>query len=369
MKMFGWTAVACLAIALTGGCSKSGSTPSPDKPDVYIQSLFNSISSGDSKAVWNALPAKYQSDVVGLKNDFAAKMDADVWNKAFVVVAKAAHVLKTKKDMLLQNPLLTLLPPDAMNSLKGSWDTVAGMIETLAQSEIKTLDGLKSADPATFFASTGNALFGSGLKVAETFPPAAERVAKAKKVKVSLLKLDGDTATVKVETEGEPTSEDVVKRIDGKWLPIEIVNDWDKNIAAAKANLADLNIPPELKPSLMEGLTAVEGRIDALQAATDQATFDKELVNLTQVVQAFMASPMPDVKPTGTGAPGAGAPGAPPLGGPALGNGPGSLPAPGSLPKPNATITPPTFNPPPGAPSSGASSSSTPPLGGPALGK
>lgn len=369
MKMFGWMASACIAVALVGGCGKGDSTKVPagddpalmalaDKPDVYMQSLFNSFTAGDSKALWNALPSKYQADVVGLKNDFAAKMDADVWNKVFVVVGKAAQVLKTKKEMLLANPLLEMVPPPAMDSLKNGWDSVVGMVDTLAQSEIKTLDGLKSADPAKFLASTGNMLLGSGLKIAETFPPAAERVNKAKKVKVSLVKQDGDVATVKVETEGEEPSNDVVKRVGGKWLPVDIVNDWDKNIAEAKANLADLKIPPELKPSLMEALSAVEGRIDALQAAKDQETFNKELINLTQVVQAFMSAPMPEAKPTGTAAP-TGAPGAGPLGGPSLGNGPGSLPPPGSLPKPSGTITAPTL------PGSGASA---PPSSGPALG-
>jgi hypothetical protein len=374
MKMFGWMASACIAVALLGGCSKGdsganvpGGKEDPaakalmalaDKPDVYMQTLYNSIVSGDSKAIWNALPAKYQADVVGLKNDFAAKMDADVWNKTFVVVGKTAQVFKTKKEMLLANPLLEIVPPPVVDSLKNSWDSVVGMVDTVAQSEIKTLDGLKSADPATFLASTGNMLLGSGLKVAATFPPAAERVAKMKQVKVSLVKVDGDTATLKVETEGEPAMNDVVKRVDGKWLPAEIVDGWDKNIADAKANLADLKIPPELKPSLMEGLTAVEGRIDALLIAKDQETFNKELNNLTGVVQAFMSAPVPAATATGTGAP-AVAPGTAPLGGPSLGSGPGSLPPPGSLPKPSGTITPPTL------PGSGVGA---PPSSGPALG-
>lgn len=379
MKMFGWMATALVAVALVGGCGKSepaanvpGGAPAKedpaekamlalaDKPDVYVQSLFNSISSGDSKALWHALPAKYQADVIGLKNSFATNMDADVWNKAFTVVGKAAQVLKTKKEMLLANPLLGFVPPPVTDGLKNSWDTVVGMIDTIAQSEIRTLEGLKTADPATFLASTGNALLGSSLKVAETFPPAAEQVGKVKKVKVSLVKQDGDTATLKVETEGEKPSEDVFKRVGGKWLPAGIVDGWDKNINDAKANVADLKIPADLKPSLMEALTAVEGRLNALLAAKDQETFNKEVENLVGVVQAFMNAPMPGAAPTGTGAPagatgtaspGTASPGTAPLGGPSLGNGPGSLPVPGSLPKPSGTITSPAL---PGGPALGA---------------
>ena len=385
MKMFGsWLAIASLAIVL--GCNKSdpavnvpGAAPAveedaqakslramADRADVYVQTVINSIADGQAKAVWNALPTKYQADVRGLKDAFAAKMDADVYNKLFVVVGKLSQVLKSKKEMLLQSDMLKSLPQPILDGLSKDWDKIVGVVDAIAQAPIKTIDGLKSTDPGTLLDSAGNLIFSQVLKAAESNPLIGEQV-KLRKVKVSLVKLDGDTATLKIETEGEPppTTDDVFKKVDGKWLPEKMVAEWDAAIEKAKTNLADFEITPEMKKVTLGPLNAVESILDAMLAAPSQAAFDQELAKLVQIGVDFAKEPMqpPTGAPSGTaplGGP-AGVPtlGGPTLGGPAIGTGPGSLPTPGSLPKPSGTITPPTLPP---APTSGASSN------GPSLG-
>jgi len=409
MKMFGWMASACVAIALIGGCSKSepaanvpgapGAKAPPkedpaekallalgDKPDVYVQSLADSIADRQPKAIWNALPAKYQADITGLKNGFAAKMDAEVWNKAFAVIGKLAQVLKTKKEMLLASPKLQEVP-FAAEVLNKSGDTFAGILDGLAKSEIGTLDGLKAAHPGDFLDTTGGKLIIDGLRVAETIPGVGEQV-KLEKAKVSLVKIEGDGAMLKIETPSNTTGPNEVafRKVEGKWLPAGMVADWDATIARGKDYVADFNIPADTKTMAVQMLDYTSKTLDTMLAAKDQATFEKGLDELGAQI-AGLAAPAP--APTGTAGPAgtAPAPGSAPLGGPSLGSGPGSLPTPGSLPKPSGTITsptlpgtgvgappssgpaiPPTLTPPPGAPSSGASSSTVPPAGGPALG-
>ncbi|MCE9605898.1 MAG: hypothetical protein K8U03_13460 [Planctomycetia bacterium] len=352
MKTFGTgMAIACLALAV--GCGKSDPAASKegsagalaaaaDKPDVYVQALLDSIEAGDSKAVWNGLPAKYQADVKAIKNEFAGKVDPEVWSKGFVVADKLAQTLKTKKEYLLGSPLLAGAPPPVVESLKNNWDTITAMVDSVAQSEIKTVDGLKAIDPGKFLEVTGNKLLVGGMKIAETTSPeAAGEINKVRKAKVSLVKVEGDKATLKVETEGEPPKDDVVfKKIDGKWLPGEMVDGWDKQVAAMKGELAEMKITPEQKAQYLQGIGMAEATIDGLLGAKDQASFNGQLSAVMMMASMFggLGGPPPDA----LGSPGT--PGGVPVGGPEMKlGGPGSFPPPGSLPKPSGTIVSPTL--------------------------
>lgn len=383
MKTLGsWMAIACVAFAL--GCSKSeptppkelGGTQSPpkpvappdptaqklaalaDKPDVYVQAQLDSFAAGDTRVVWNMLPSKQQADVLALKNEFAANVDADVWNKAFVVLGKLTQVLKAKKQMVMATPMFEAVKPFEKN-----WDNVVNVIDSIVQSEIKTIDGLKSADPAVFLAATGDTLLKGAVQVADSVPPAAQSLDRIRKAKVTLVKHDGDSATLSVMFGGEtePQNEQFT-RVEGKWVPAELLAGWDANITAAKASLADLKkLPPGFKAETINGLTAVEKKLDALLAATDQKAFDAEFEQLAGDIQA-MASPP-------TSGPGALTP---PPGAPSPTAGPGSIPPAGSLPKPSGSISPPPGTPPAGPSLNGSSSNGpslgTPPLSAPASG-
>lgn len=379
MKTFGsWLAIACVAFAL--GCNKSD-TPAPDaavkpgasakpsappdpaaaklaavadKPDVYVQTLMDEIASGNVRAVWTALPEKQQADVISLKNEFATKMDADIWNKVFVVLDKATQVLKAKKEMILNSPMFGIVKLAGGDAVDKNWDTVVGLIDTIAKSEIKTIEGLKSADPAVFLATTGNTLVGGGLKVAETIPQAAAGISQFKKVKVTLVKVEGDTATLNTKVEGEPEGkEGVFKKVDGKWLPASEVAEWDQQIKAAKAGLADLQIPAPMKTEFMNSLGVIEKRLDSLLAASNQEAFDTALGELVQDVQALNA-PMAVTEPKAPG----------------FGSGPlptGTAPA-GTAPKSSATGASPFPSPSISPPSSGAGSpGASAPSSGPSL--
>lgn len=349
--MFRWTVAGLLA--LTIGCSKSepaggtaavpGAAAPAAKPaevaaDAYVQGVIDRLTAGDASALWNALPAKYQADVATIKNEFAAKIDADVWNKAFAVVGKLGQVLKDKKAFILSGAASQFVPPDAKEPIDKNWDAVVGMLNTLAASELKTIDGLKNADVGRFLSSTGNVIFAAGVKTAEAAnPEAAAEIAKARKSKVILVKQDGDTAILKLETDGETKPEKEFKRIDGKWLPAEMVAGWDQGVVDVKADMAAIAIPPEQKEMVMGALGQVETLLDKLLAAKDQTAFDAEI-----------GMGMMQLGPLLGGLGGGGGMSGPPGGVPGAAPGviPGAPPGlgPGGAAPP--TITPPTVTPP-----------------------
>jgi hypothetical protein len=325
-----------------GGAGGYGAAPSKPPvdvaPDVYVQGVINSALTGDAGAVWNALPAKYQADVKSLKDEFAGKVDAEMWNKGFEVVGKLGRVLRDKKDFILAGALGGFLPAESKEPIKANWDSVVGLLNTLATSEIKTVDGLKQADPGRFLSSTGTAVLSGGLKAAAADKDAAEKLAKARTAKVILDKHEGDTATLKLEVDGklEPEVKEF-KKIDGKWLPADMIADWDKGVADMKNDMSSLAVPPEQKLAVMGMLASVDQLLDKLLAAKDQAAFDGE------VGMAMMQfGPLLGGLGGGGGA----------MSGPPVGLPPGGAPSASGFDGPSFTppIVPPTITPPPVTP-------------------
>ena len=102
-----------------------------------------SMEAGNLRALWDALPASYQSDVNDLIHTFAANMDADVWRAGAGLLQKAIRVLKEKKEFILKQPALAQSPMDA-TTMAENWDPLVGVLETIATSELADLQKLKT---------------------------------------------------------------------------------------------------------------------------------------------------------------------------------------------------------------------------------
>lgn len=329
---------ATAAAPAAGGAAPAPATPAAVSPDAYVNDVLHSFASGDATKLWDALPAKYQSDVKSIVAEFAGKVDADLWNKGFALLGKTAKVLKEKKQYVLGSQIAgAFAPPDAKEAVSKNWDSIVGMLETVATSDIKTIDGLKSVDIGKFVSTTGNALLSGGMKAAEAANPQAKaELERVRKAEVKLVKTEGDTATLSMVDESGAPKEKVFKKVDGKWLPAEMVAAWDKGVADIKTDMASVAIPPEQKAQAMGGIAMVESTIDQLAAAKDQAEFDKVLAGIFTMFAPMMGP--------GGAAPGGPAPGAPGLVPPTL---PGAPALPGGGPALTPPSAPPTVPPPP----------------------
>lgn len=273
-----------------------------DQPDVYVRKLFDVLYSGDAHVAWLALPPGYQADVTALKNDFAAKIDPELWEKAFVVGGRFAEVFKTKREMFLKSQVLATMPDDIREPMIKSWDSYAHFFETFMQSEIKTHAGLKKMEPAAFVAATLTPMLRDIRKISLSSSDWSPQWEEARRMKFTLLNLDGDVATLRTTVDGEPKDVLIVKKVDGRWLPAELVDWWEAGIAKAKTNLAGLAIPPQLKPEIMRFLGLLETHLDKMLAAKDQAEFDARQIQIALTIQAAFGpkGPVEDPEKTPT---------------------------------------------------------------------
>ncbi len=265
------------------------------EPDAAVMALMQSLGDYHPEAVWDALPPSYQQDVKDVIADFANRMDAEIWDKSFVVLKKLVVVLQTKKDFILAQPMLMQMPPDKKASLQQHWDGVVGVMSTLVNSQISTLQGVKTLDPRAFLATTGASVMRQGVAIAQLADPAknpAAKVAALKRAKVTIVRRDGpDAVVLRLEVPGEKAEEKPFSRVEGKWIPADMAQTWKPGVAQAKQKLAQMNAQKmaQQKPQIMNMLMMVENSLDQLAAAQTQDQFNAISMGLGGMLMGMMA--------------------------------------------------------------------------------
>ena len=271
--------VFCIALA---GCQPSSPTV-PDTPAGTVQAFHENMAEGKPEIIWAMLPASYQKEVQDdIVKAFAAKIDPEIHSKGVAVAKKLTALLREKKDLIVPmvtaNPMFQMAQVDAAKFTQ-NWEKAVGLLDTLLASEIGDLSRLKNADVGSFLRVTGGKLmrqFSELSALSDQDPYKKNFQTKMKGAKIEVLKTEGDKATVKVSyPAGEEETSEMVK-VEGKWLPKEMVDGWKEAMTSAKTQIAGIDkTMAEAKPQVMGMLAGVETALDQLSAAKTPEEFGK----------------------------------------------------------------------------------------------
>ncbi len=253
---------------LVANCSKTA--PPPKTADQVVNDMAQGLAAHQPQVLWGALPASYQRDIHGLVHDLAAKMDKDIWNKSFSLFNKALLVLKTKKNLLLAGKMLNDAPVDA-KKLSDNWDGALGMAEVITKSDLADLEKLKRLDMEKFLAGTGADLIKrlDALSKLEKEEKYATAFTQLKTVKTTVIQSQKDTATVKIEVPKEAPWEIAFVKVEEKWVPKSLADQWNSEIGKAKKELAEFStsFTTEEKQRVLGVMTSIDGILDQMLAA------------------------------------------------------------------------------------------------------
>ncbi len=295
----------CAALILTAplvftGCDgATGTAPSPaavvdipETPDGTILAVATALANHQPRALWDALPPSYQTDVSDVLNLFANNMDPELYGKAFGVAQKLTGILQTKKSLILElqgDPDMGMLMMTDKQKLEDNWDTATALLETLTNSELSTLDGLNNLDIGTFLGSTGSDLMSQAQALSQGMnPESADEMEKLRNLQVELLDAAGDTATVLLTVPDEEPEEIELTRVDGRWVPTDMADEWDTAIADAKENLASMADNPNVEQQEDQALAVLNNLDSALDQLADAETAEQ----FKQGISGFMGAAM-----------------------------------------------------------------------------
>ena len=285
----GLTLSACTSEAPGGG----GAVPSApsDEPDAFIKVTMQAMEDGKPEMIWGAMPSSYRADITSLIHDFGDKMDAEVWNRSFAVLSKVVKLLKDKKELILASPMVGGNPMVKLEDLESNWDSVVRFIDMIVNSEMKTVEGVKSLDVAKFLAKTGGEMMQMFEAGVAAWEQGANHLNKLKNTSTTVVKREGDVATVKIEMPGEPATEEQFIKVDGYWVPKELADNWSKSMDEARAGLAKITLSDEDKMQFNQVAGKIDAALDELLAAQDQAAFDGALTKAMMGLMSGGSSP------------------------------------------------------------------------------
>jgi hypothetical protein len=267
------------AVAPVAGCWSSGEQLGPDET---VEHVTQRLAEGHPVALWQALPASYQEDVTGLVHEFAGKMDRNLWNKTFGVVAKLTRLLREKRHLILEHPLVARHIADSgSTNIDGDWEGFVGVVDLLATSELADLDELAKLDIEAFLSGTGERLVrqvaaASSLAAEGGVGDYAASAESLREVKATVVSAEGDRATVRIEVPGEDPRTEPLVRVEGKWIPATLADGWQSQMAKARESISKMS-SEEMKQeeqAMLLQLSMVEGALDTLLAAETADEFN-----------------------------------------------------------------------------------------------
>jgi hypothetical protein len=273
-----------LALGLVQTTHAADKVTLPSTPEGTVETICKSLGDQKPQVIWSALPETYQKDIKEMIELFATNMDKEVYDTSITTIGKVAKILKTKKTFIVNNPNLTaglaannIKPEDFEKQIEGT----AAILEIILASDLKSLDSLKTMDPETFLADTCQKVMKTGQEAAKDLPAAkqVEALKKMKEAKVTVVESSGDKAKLKVEV-GEESKEMPFTKVDGKWVPEELAEGWDRNITKYKDSLKSLKISPEQKTQVLMIAGIANGVLASLENASSQEEFDKAVDGL-----------------------------------------------------------------------------------------
>ncbi|MDF1742939.1 MAG: hypothetical protein P1V19_04545 [Gimesia sp.] len=303
-KHFSFLTLLILAVTLPllSGCSKpaeeSAQKPvQPPKalgPDETMQALIDGVNNQQMEALWNFLPASYQTDVNGLVHEFAGKMDLEMYNGTFQTLQRVTKLLKDKKEYILKNQTMKGLPvpPEKVTEF---WEPTVGLLSAIAQSDLSSLEKLKSFDGGKFLSTSGNQIAKQVVSISEMLPKKEGALSfseKMKQTKITVVSSEGDTATIKIEAPGEESKEEAMVKVEDKWIPKNLADNWNSKMDDARKKLAELT-PEKVtaqKEQTLAGIKKVNEVLASLETAKTEEEFNKTLNPI--VAPVAMLAPM-----------------------------------------------------------------------------
>ncbi|MFN5298477.1 MAG: hypothetical protein ACK5HA_09270 [Planctomycetaceae bacterium] len=249
-------------------------------PAAAVRQVLQGLEKRRLRAVWDFLPAGYQSDLQRITRQVGARMDPTLWKRAWAIPPRLAKLMRERGDWMLQPAGNTPSNPNAPQPLTATdLNGLADCLDLLASSELGDANRLKTVDLGDWCDRVGATVLGQVEVFARRLPgdSLAQTLAVLSDVQVQSAERAGDEATVQLSTPGgDPVPVEYV-RVEGKWIPRDLAEGWIEGMGQAQARLgAFLNAETLAanRPQWESVLAATEEWLGRLEQAEAKEKFD-----------------------------------------------------------------------------------------------
>jgi hypothetical protein len=290
-------AVTLLFSVLVLGCARRADTVAPqpllpETPDGTVLAVAKHLADHDPGILWEALPASYRTDITDLTRAFAGAMDAELYDRSMALLRRTVEVLQEKQPIILASRTVTGTGVDVAALERGMTGALAAG-HALLTSPVATLEGLGAIDWKPFLGTTGAQL----MALADATPAAGaeeaaeQPLAMLRSLEVATVSATADAAVLRLSSGDREPKEIKLTRVEGRWVPTEMAEQWPQRVAEAKAKLAELTPErfAELKPQALMGLAMAEGFVGQVAAIQTPEQFDAAVGPMIEAVMGNLA--------------------------------------------------------------------------------
>ena len=254
----------------------------PQSPAERIQTTLRRIGAGDAVAVWEALPMSYQTEVVELVKQGGERLNPELHAATKALMAKSIGLLKDK-EIPLQTAVIetTGLPAE---QVKAGWAPVVAVLELLVKSKLSEPDWWKKPDVAQLIRETGNPLVLELDRISKQAGSDAGILAELKTV--TCVGEEIEEGYQVILRAGEKSETMIFQEVEGKWLPVDWVEQWPAWMAAARSRVA----PSIEEPGAPGRQTLLATQLRQLEEALDGLTDDQLAGQLGQFLEGIARS-------------------------------------------------------------------------------
>jgi hypothetical protein len=285
MNKFCVSAAVLSASALLFSCG-GGAVTIPDTPDGTAATVIQEINKGNPRAVWDAMPASYQKDVTDIVHSFGKQMDAEVMSETMGLLDQVVGLLGSKKELVLGMAKEPMGKQYAM--IEKNFDNILALAKSVIGSDAMDANKLASLDVGSFLGGEGAEIFGKFKAIApmmerdNPFPMLAKMSFKAGEAKDGMvpvqMMMDGKEG-------GRPEN---FKKVEERWIPAEMAEDWPKMIAEAKKEIGKIKIKPEDKKEILAGIKKAKELLATFESANTPEDFQKALMGAMKPAMELM---------------------------------------------------------------------------------
>lgn len=251
----------------------------PDSPDGTVRAVAEGIAAGHPEILWQALPQSYQQDLTELTRLVADTVDPQLWDAAFATGRRTAATMALKKDIILASSTLQQAGTD-LDDLSAGWDAAVAVLDAVCSSEISSIAGLKTVDWERYLATTGAAVVERARTASGD--DGTNPIDDLRRTRIEVVSVDGDRAVVRMTPPDREPEDQVLVRVEGRWVPAEMADGWDTRMAEARERLSNITDEERMEMSTqgMMFLGMADGFLQQLEAVESPEQFDQMLAAL-----------------------------------------------------------------------------------------
>ncbi len=290
------------------GLFSCGDTSVDEGPVAVVEGVVEGLKENQPVVLWEALPASYQDDVAEVVHLFAEQMDEELYDRGFALLESVVGVLKSKKEFFLNGPYMTEESNRA--EVEAKLEAATGVFDILLDSEISQLAVLKQLDVKRFIQTTGNKLMSHLAEMSKETDDDIQVHLEGFKAELIEKENEEGIVVLRFSMPDEESEEVEFVKVEGKWIPLDLAEEWADGIVEAKANLlkqSDMTDEEKekSKAQMIGMLMMFEGMVEQVNGINTQEEFDAMIGQLGGMfMMSMMGGNMGQMPMGGDGMPG-----------------------------------------------------------------